>query len=328
MRLRLFSSVVLILLLAPSYSGEEPAPRFTGRPQMSTTRVALDPADPARVKVGELTYLGGIRLRGVSDAFGGFSSMRIKGDRITLLSDGGHIVSFAIDAELHASRLIFGALSNGPGIGWLKADRDSESMTWNPATGQYWVGFEQSNEIWRYAANGKAEAHLAPLAMVRWASNGGPESMVRLASGAFIVISEVTPLGGDPADILRDGVVFRGDPTDPRTATVRFSYRPPAGYDPTDMAELPDGRLLILHRKLSLPPALFSAVLTIVDRGAIREGAVVEGRVIATFARPMLHDNFEALAVTREHGATIVWIASDDNREWWEQSLLLKFRLD
>ncbi|MEZ0244620.1 MAG: esterase-like activity of phytase family protein [Sphingomonas sp.] len=295
---------------------------------MTATRVAIDPGDPGSVKIGALTYLGGVQLRGKADAFGGFSSMRVDGNRIALLSDGGHLVSFDLDSEFRAGRLVFGALSNGPGTGWLKGDRDSESMTWDPATGRYWVGFEQSNEIWRYARDGSAEAHLAPLSMVRWASNGGPEAMVRLASGAFIVMSEVTPLGGDPAGRLRDAVIFRGDPTNPRTATLRFSYRPPAGYDPTDMAELPDGRLLILHRKLSLPPALFSAVLTIVDRNAIREGAVVEGKVIATLERPFLHDNFEALAVTREHGATIVWIASDDNREWWEQSLLLKFRLD
>jgi hypothetical protein len=40
------------------------------------------------------------------------------------------------------------------------------------------------------------------------------------------------------------------------------------------------------------------------------------------------HDNFEALAITREGADTIVWIASDDNGEFWEQSLLLKFRLN
>ena len=42
----------------------------------------------------------------------------------------------------------------------------------------------------------------------------------------------------------------------------------------------------------------------------------------------MLHDNFEALAAVREGKDTILWIASDDNLEAWEQSLLLKFRLD
>ena len=72
----------------------------------------------------------------------------------------------------------------------------------------------------------------------------------------------------------------------------------------------------------------FTARLVVIDRDAIRPGASVTGREIATLAAPLLHDNYEALAVTREAGATIVWIASDDNREWFEQSLLLKFRLE
>ena len=324
----LLLSVLLILFFAPSYSGEEPEPRFVGRSSMTATRVAIDSRDPANTRVGQLTYLGGVRLKSPSPAFGGFSSMRTDGKSFALLSDGGLIVRFDMDAQFRLSRATFGALGAGPGTGWLKGDRDSESTAWDPATGRFWVGFEQTNEIWRYDANGRAEAHLRPLSMLRWASNGGPESMVRLSSGTFIVISETTHPAGDPDGNTRDAVVFRGDPTRPRTPTLRFAYRPPAGYDPTDMAELPDGRLLILHRRLNLSTALFTAKLVIVDRTTIREGATVEGHEIATFAAPLLRDNFEALAVTQEHGATMIWIASDDNREWFEQSLLLKFRLD
>jgi len=326
--MRILLSILLILLLAPSYSGEEPSPRFSGRPKMTATRVAIDPGDPANVRVGQLTYLGGVRLQSPAPAFGGFSSMRTDGKHFALLSDGGHIVLFEMSAKFHVRHLAFGALSAGPGTGWLKGSRDSESSTWDPATGRFWVGFEQTNEIWRYDARGRPAAHLTPLSMVRWAENGGPESMVRLRSGGFIVISETTRPQGHKMRAMRDAVLFRGDPTDPRTPTLSFAYRPPDGYDPTDMAELPDGRLLILNRRLNLSPALFTAKLVIVDARGIREGAVVQGREVATLAPPFLHDNFEALAVTEENGATIVWVASDDNREWWEWSLLLKFRLE
>jgi len=326
--MRLLLSVLLILLLAPSYSGEEPAPRFVGRPRMTATRVAIDPGDRTNVHVGALTYIGGVRLKSPAPAFGGFSSMHTDGKRFALLSDGGHIVRFDMNEKFHVSRVTFGALRAGPGTGWLKSDRDSESNAIDPATGRFWVGFEQTNEIWRYNRQGEPEAHLTPLAMVRWSENGGPESMVRLAHGGFIVISETTRPPDHKMRSMRQAVLFRGDPTDPRTPTTSFAYRPPSGYDPSDMAELPDGRLLILNRRINLPPALFTAKLVIVDAGAIREGAVVEGREIATLAPPFLHDNFEALAVTQENGATIIWIASDDNREWWEQSFLLKFRLE
>ena len=324
----LLLSVLLILMFAPSYSGEEPAPRFAGHPSMTATRVAIDPDDRANIHLGQLTYIGGVRLKSPAPAFGGFSSMRTDGKHFALLSDGGLIVRFDMDAKFRVSRATFGALQAGPGTGWLKGDRDSESTTSDPATGRFWVGFEQTNDIWRYDSRGRAEAHLRPLSMLRWLTNGGPESMVRLASGSFVVISEMTHPVIDPGGNTRDAVVFRGDPTNPRTPTLRFAYRPPPGYDPTDMAELPDGRLLILHRRLNMSTALFTAKLVIVDRAAIREDATVQGHEIATIAAPFLRDNFEALAVTRENGATFVWIASDDNREWFEQSLLLKFRLD
>jgi hypothetical protein len=321
-------SIFLILSAAPSYSGEEPRARFSGRAEMTVARVAIDPGDPSRTRVGELTYLGGIQLKSRARAFGGFSAMRVEGDRFTLLSDGGHVVRFTMDADFGVSRISFGELFDGPGTGWQKSDRDSESLTWDPATGQNWVGFEQSNTIWRYDRNGKAEARLAPLSMIRWHSNGGPEAMTRLKSGHFIVISETTSPRGDREETRREAVLFRGDPTHPRTPTVSFAYRPPAGYDPTDMAELPDGRLLILNRRLNLSSALFTAKLVIVDPVLIKAGTVLEGREIAAFAPPLLRDNMEALAVTQEQGATIIWIASDDNRAWFEKSLLFKFRLD
>lgn len=322
--MRVVLAVLIVLVCQLSASGEQPSLYFNGKAEMSATPVAIDPADPKQVKVGSLTYLGGIRLTSPQAAFGGFSSMQVVGDRFTLLSDGGHIVRFRMGADFKPRDLHVGALTAGPGTGWLKSERDSESQTGNPATGQVWVGFEHFNAIWRYGATGRAEAHAEPEAMADWSSNGGPEAMVRLASGRFVVISETTrPREGKG----REGVIFAGDPTDPKAKAQGFVYHPPQGYDPTDMAELPDGRVLVLNRRVSLAD-FFTAKLVVIDRGAIRPGASVTGREIATLAKPLLHDNYEALAVTQEAGATIVWIASDDNREWFEWSLLLKFRLE
>jgi hypothetical protein len=55
---------------------------------------------------------------------------------------------------------------------------------------------------------------------------------------------------------------------------------------------------------------------------------VVRGRVIATLRRPLVHDNFEGLAISRERGRTIVWLVSDDNQLFLQRTLLLKFALD
>jgi hypothetical protein len=161
--------------------------------------------------------------------------------------------------------------------------------------------------------------------MADWPLAGGAESMVRLRDGTFLVISET----GRPQRRrdLRIVLRFAGDPTESSAPPETLGYAPPPGYDPTDAAELPDGRLLVLNRRLSLT-GLFTAKLVIADFRGVPAGGVVRGTELASFERPLLHDNFEALAITREGPDTIVWIASDDNQQFWQQSLLLKFRLE
>ena len=108
--------------------------------------------------------------------------------------------------------------------------------------------------------------------------------------------------------------------------SLRCGYRAPAGYAVTDAAELPDGRLLILHRRFTLLDGV-SAKLAIVDPRAIAAGRTISGIEIATLAPPLTVDNMEGLAVERERGRTIVWIASDDNFSVLQRNLLLKFAL-
>lgn len=320
-------AIELVLLLSLAASGRDGRDLFGLRPTMRATPVPLDPRDPGRRRVGALTFLGGIRLDSPELAFGGFSSMRIVGDDFTLLSDGGTFVRFRMGSDWTPRAVQFGDLPGGPGTGWLKSQRDSESMTHDPATGQVWVGFESYNGIWRYDADLKrAERSTRPPAMAEWSRNGGPESMVRLHDGSFVVISETTrPRGGRGKG--REALRFPGDPTAPGSRPWPFVYMPPEGYDPSDAVQLPDGRLLVLNRRFAIPD-LFTAKLTLVDTRSIRPGAVVAGIEIATLAPPLIHDNYEALAVTREGADTILWIASDDNQAAWQRSLLLKFRIE
>ncbi|HEU4961335.1 MAG TPA: esterase-like activity of phytase family protein [Sphingomonas sp.] len=323
--MRVLLSILLVLALVPQYATIPPAPRLPAQGSMAVRAVALDAHDPARRRVGRLTFLGGIALTSDVPAFGGFSSLRVAGDRFTLLSDGGTFISFRMDRRWRIDRLRFGNLPDGPGTGWEKADRDSESMAADPATGRLWVGFENYNAIWRYSPGfARAEARARPRSMAHWPENGGPESLVRLADGHFVVLSET---GRWPHDKAHAALMFDRDPTLDPSGGFRFSYAPPKGYDPSDAAELPDGDLLVLNRRFALPYD-FTAVLTIVPRARIASGKTVAGVPVATFAAPLIHDNFEALAVTREGDGTIVWIASDDNQSVLQRSLLLKFRLD
>jgi hypothetical protein len=322
---------VTVLAIAPGWTGEVRLPLLGRSANLSAVRVPLDTGDPARTAVGALTFMGGVHLTSRDPAFGGYSSLGVVGDRFTLLSDGGNVVTFRMGADWRLSDIGFLNLPGGPGAGWEKADRDSESMAIDSRTGQIWAGFEGANAIWRYAPGfARAQGHIAPLAMAKWDSNGGAESLVRLHDGRFLTISETTrgPRVPVPLRRGRQALIFAGDPVKDGEPAVRFTYMPPNGYDPADATELPDGRLLILNRAFSLP-FVFTNILVLIDPREIHEGATVTGRAIATLEPPLVHDNFEGVAAVRESGTTMLWLVSDDNEAApLERTLLLKFRLN
>jgi len=314
------------LSLLLSWSGENGIERVAPTARVTATPVPLMAADRSRQRVGALTYLGGIQLTADDPGFGGYSSLTVAGDRFTLLSDLGGVLDFTLGADWRPRAVRFGDLPAGPRTGWTKRDRDSESMTVDPATGRVWVGFEQFNQIWRYGPGFAPPARgVAPTAMAGWKENGGIESMVRLRDGRFVAISETTrPPGGRAG---RDALLWAGDPVAQPRPAFRFGYRPAPGFNPSDMTQLPDGRLLVLERRFQLP-FRWSNRLVLVDPAAIRPGAEVAGREIAVLKAPLIHDNFEGVAAMRENGATILWLVSDDNQLPIQRTLLLKFRLE
>lgn len=319
MRRRFLALAVAVLALAPpALALLEPPARLTATP------VALDPADRGRTRVGALAYLDGWVLRSQDRRFGGVSSMSFQNGRLIALSDGGILFTLAL-ARGTVTLDGIEELPDGPGSRLSKADRDSESSTYDPASGRTWVGFETRNAIWRYGPGfARGEAHVEPKEMAQWPANLGAEALARLRDGRFLVFAETDALRHDGAN---EALLYTGDPTAPGATPLRFAYRAPAGFAITDAAELPDGRVLVLHRKVSLMEGIVAA-LTVFDPRAIRPGAVIAGREIARLAAPVTVDNMEALAIAREAGRTVVWIASDDNYSPIQRTLLLRFALD
>ena len=321
--MRILLVIVLVLLVVPGWSGEERLPLYDGKPGVRAEPVALDATNPARRRLGALTYLGGLHLSSRDPAFGGFSALAVRGSEFLLLSDGGLTFRFAMGRDLRPRNFRFGALPAGPGTGWSKRDRDSESLTVDPVSGRLWVGFERANAVWRYTPDlSRATAMRAPPQMARWPENAGAEAMIRLSDGRFLILSEDArdPAGG------RQALLFDRDPTDSRASVRRLHLLLPRPYRPTDVAQAPDGRLLILARAVSLGDG-FTAKLLLASAPDAR--GMIRTRELATLAYPTLHDNFEGLAITREGPATIVWLVSDDNGpSLFQRTLLLKFRLD
>lgn len=308
-------SVLLVLGAVPPWSGKERLPLLDRSAELKATAVAV-----AQRRYGPLTLIGVYELTSEAPAFGGFSAVAVQGKRLLLLSDGGNWASFAIHrGRLEDARA--GFLGDGPGTGWEKRDRDSESLVLD-RSGRAWIAFESAGAIFRYAADfARAETMQRPAAMRRWPSNGGPESMARLPDGRFVVIAERGPKRRLP----RPGLIFACDPAVPTCRPGRFGYRPPAGYDPSDAAVLPNGDLLVLTRRWRFPMR-FTAKLTLVPARALRPGRIVTGREIATFDGP-LGENFEGIAVAREGGHTVLWMVSDRDEPLVQRTLLAKFRI-
>ena len=292
---------------------EDPIP---ARTILAFQPLPLDSEMPGRRSVGRLDYLGGWQVTSNDPRFGGISAIHVGPEGVTAMSDTGSLIRFPLPGSPGETRIA--KLPDGPGTGRSKSDRDAESLVVHG--GRAWIGFERSNAVWRYRrGDWRAESKAAPRAMRRWRSNRGSEAMVRLSGGRFLVFSEG---GGGDSPLL----LFEGDPAVPGTKTVAMRYRPPEGYRITDAALLPGGGLLLLNRRLALFGG-FSARIGLIAAPKLKPGALLEGEEIAALGRPLTVDNMEALSVTREGGRTIVWIASDDNFNPLQRTLLLKFAL-
>lgn len=270
-------------------------------------------------RVGQLRFLSGHELASADPRFGGISAMVREPGGFLALSDSGTVMRLSGSGG-GISRVRLTPLRVGPGDASNKADRDSEALA-RDGRGRIWVAFERHNSVWRYAPGFRmVQAHRAPAEMKRWRQNAGAEAMVRLDDGRFLLFSEGAGRGARTSDVL----LFDRDPTDPRARAVRLSYRLPPGFSVTDAALLGDGRLLTLHRRISLRAGL-SASVGISPLTAFRQGAVVAPRIVTTLERPFPVDNMEALAVERIGGRTLLWIASDDNFSVLQRTLMLKF---
>lgn len=261
------------------------------------------------------------QLDSSDEHFGGYSALlAVDGGRFLAISDRGRELTFRDPAAgpLEGRMRWFATHA-----AFDKRMFDAEAVTRDPASGNVWVAYEQNNRILRVSPDGSIRA-IAPAAMAQWPSNSGPEAFIRLADGRFIVLAEHREgwrRDGGPA------LLFPGDPLDGEPP-IRFTFAPPEDYLPVDMAQLPDGRVLILLRALlyRLPPR-FSGALLLADPADIRQGGTWRGRMVARLDQPIPSDNFEGLAIVPgKQGAVTLWIISDDNRAVTQRTLLLKLR--
>jgi hypothetical protein len=316
--LRPIVAILLVALLAaPGTWVREPPPGPPDyRQRMSLTPLPL----PVR-RAGALEVIGAWLLRSRHPGFGSFSAMVPLGDgRLLAASDTGHMAAFAEPGRPAAP----------PQLGWFAGRRepnkflvDIEGMTRDPATGRIWVSYEGANAIERFERDFTGARCVSPAAMRGWPSNTGPETLVRLADGRFIVISEAR---ADWSGNAHPALLFARDPVEGGEPT-RFLFAAPAPFRPVDAALLPDGRVLILLRTWDWLPPGFRTRLVVADPAQIAPDGVWRGTEIARIEAPLPEDNYEGIAVEDAGGGAVdVWLVSDDNDSPWQRELLLHLR--
>ncbi|WP_052129532.1 esterase-like activity of phytase family protein [Sphingomonas sp. 35-24ZXX] len=294
--------------------------------QQITLRRPLDlPRLPHAIGDGELVLIGGWELDSDNSDFGGFSALHAVGQgRLLALSDAAILAGLTVTGMGLAADSFIAPLPVRKGERSTKNDQDSESLTHDPVSGRYWIGFEQRHRIRRYSPGfARAEATGKPAAMQGWPKNGGAEALVRRSDGSFVVFSESRSVRRG----VTIGLIYKDDPVQRDARAEAFAYQPPQGYRITDVAALPDGRLLALHRRFNFVEGV-SAKIGIIAAGSVRPRALVRPRIIATLKPPFPTDNMEGIAIDSERGRTIVWVISDDNYLNVQRTLLLKFVLN
>ncbi len=292
--------------------------------------VPLAPGDPAPVTLGALRFLGALAVRSDDRGFGGLSGLLYAPacNRLLAVSDTGSFLLLEPDEE--AGRLA------GIGRAWLapmldtkglppasKWHADAEAIARDPETGDLWVWFELDHRGQRYVGidpcreetlGTPAAGTWRPEGIRGWPANGGVEAATFLAGG-WLLLAESAPAGPD----RRAGLLIReGQP-------LAVAWPVSEGFEPVDMAALDDRRLLVLERRFS--PARGAAARLVRATLDPVSGAITEKETLARFEPPMLVDNFEALAVARAGDRTFVWLASDDNFNPLQRTLVLKFEI-
>lgn len=287
------------------------------------TPVTLGDADDLRLLAlpyaegdeGELAVTGLWEVTSQDLIFGGYSALLVGDDgTMTAFSDRGRFLGFSNPDRLPAPATIGVQL---PDPGMEQRLWDIEAATQDRATGQFWLGFEGEHAIQRYTAGGEAAGHVL-LPDMDWPLNGGMESLVRLADGRFVALPENQPR----LYYFADDPVRGGNPT---SVAVRW---PEAGYSPTDAVQLPDGRLLVLMRRVvwGLPPT-FDSILVV---GALPEmGESWQPELALTLHELLPRENYEGMdLVALADGGADIWIISDDNFSAFQRTLLVRLELD
>lgn len=306
----------------------------SGALSVDVKSIRLHQKDPAIVREGRLTYLGGVSLSSPDPGFGGFSGLAVSadGERVLAITDRGALLRANLsyldgrltglkDSQLCPLKNTWGEILRGK-----KGDAEALAIL---ADGSLAVSFERQHRIDRYppatSERGDCDLIEAARALYRIPSwnalppNGGFEAVATIDETTILAISE----HGGTGDGRLIGWLLR------EHGSTSVFYQPSGGgYRPTDLARLPDGNLLLLERRFTILSGV-SSRFCVVDKNSVRAGATLACDLIAQISSPLAAENYEGLAARLDsNGDVIIYLISDDNFNPLQRTLLMMFRLE
>jgi hypothetical protein len=318
--MRRIAAILLALALFPTIWLRSPPAPFNFEQSLYFSRISGPVAGP---ELGPFKLAGAWRLGSPNLTFGSYSALvPLAEGRLLAISDRGTVLEFSTpDAPAIRPPRLDGLLIRADDQGH---QRDYEAAALDRGTGRLWLAVEGKNRIIRTDPAGSRRLQRQLPELSDWRGNIGPEAMARLADGRFVVLCECYT--GLLERSNHPGFVYDRDPVEPQARARAFTLTGPAGYRPTDLASLPDGRLLVLMRRMTWPmPLRFKAKLVLVDPDRIGPEGLLVGTELAELAPPLPIDNFEGLAVVPGHNSGLTaWLISDDNKAVTQATLLVR----
>jgi hypothetical protein len=245
--------------------------------------------------------------------FGGYSALMVRpAGRALAFSDLGEYLAFTLPGRGPPAPAV-GAIRAHPAQG--KARQDIEAVTSDRTTGRFWIGYEQIHAIRRFNPREPLGEVAFPSPMQWWDGNSGAEALVRLADGRFLALGERNGVG----------LLFPGDPVE-GAEPLQFRVDWPAGHHPVDGVELPDGRVLVLTRRVATAWPAFESLLLVADPREISADKPWQPRLFARLDGPLPRENYEAVALEPDGAGVTLWLMSDDNFGTFQRTLLAKLR--
>lgn len=322
-RRKLFTFLVLLPLAVLVWATQRKDP-FTFDRRVVVTDLLPGIPVAERKQLGPFVLQQAWLLEGADHRFGGYSALVPQDGGLLAISDRNRTLSIPLSLTPGAftSSMPNMVVQRWPD-GHTIVGFDTESVVRDPADGSLWTGLEDDWRVVRTDPRTGA-TNLIPVNETRdWPRNGGAEAMARLPDGRWIMLCEScgTGRGG-----LHLGLLFKGRPG--LSTAQKFGFIVPAGFDPVDAVPLPDGRLLILVRKLGFSPPGFSARIVLADLSRLDPRRPLPTTELARLEGPAMRENWEGMALTPGTDGLSLWLVSDANASTFQQTRLLRLWFD